>query len=142
MSHNGAGQIGISYVKRGTQTIRSLEDYKLFIATKSNGLTKTGELLFQQSVESYVYCVLGAQASTRWPIVGRGAMSLQTQEVFKKLVNDTIIQSDSTVTVSSMRKAIRDTNVVLNTAISPGIILVPSNLIILKEMVAGYNNVR
>ena len=36
MSHNGAGQIGISYMKRGTQTIRSLEDYKLFIATKSN----------------------------------------------------------------------------------------------------------
>ena len=141
MSRNGAGQIGISYMKRGTQTIRSLEDYKLFIATKSNGLTKTGQLLFQQSVESYVYCVLGAQASTRLPIVGRGAMSLQTQEVFKKLVNDTTIQSDSTVTVSNMRKAIRHTNVVLNPAISPGIILVPSNLIILKEMVVGYNNV-
>ena len=140
MSRNGAGQIGISYMKRGTQTIRSLEDYKLFIATKSNGLTKTGQLLFQQSVESYVYCVLGAQASTRWPVVGRDAMSLQTQEVFKKLVNDTIIQSDSTVTVSNVRKA-RDTNVVLNTVISPGIILVPSNLIILKEMVGGYNNV-
>ena len=58
MSRNGAGRIGISYMKRGTQTIRSLEDYKLFIATKSNGLTKTGQLLFQQSVESYVYCVL------------------------------------------------------------------------------------
>ena len=35
MSLNGAGQIGISYMKRGTHTIRSLEDYKLFIATKS-----------------------------------------------------------------------------------------------------------
>ena len=53
MSSNNMGQIGISYMKRGTQTIRSLEDYKLFIATKSNGLTKTGQLLFQQSVESY-----------------------------------------------------------------------------------------
>ena len=68
-------------------------------------------------------------------------MSLQTQEVFKKLVNDTIIQSDPTVTISNMRKAIKDTNVVLNTAISPGIILIPSNLIILDKMVAGYNNV-
>ena len=135
------GQIGISYMKRGTQTIRSLEDYKLFTATKSNGLTKTGQLLFQQSVESYVYCVLGAQANTRWPIVGRGAMSLQTQEFFKKIVNDTIIQSDPTVTISNMRKAIKDTNVVLNTAISPGIILIPSNLIIFDKMISGYNNV-
>ena len=68
-------------------------------------------------------------------------MSLQTQEVFKKMVNDTIIQSDPTVTISNMRKAIKDTNVVLNMVISPGIILIPSNLIILDKMVAGYNNV-
>ena len=141
MSSNNTGQLGISYMKRGAQTIRSLEDYKLFVASKSNGMTRTGQLLFQQSVESFIYCVLGAQANTRWSIVGRGAMSLQTQEVFKKLVNDTIIQSDPTVTVSNMRKAIKDTNVVLNTAISPGIILIPSNLIILDKMVAGYNNV-
>ena len=141
MSSNNTGQLGISYMKRGSQTIRSLEDHKLFIATKSNGLTKTGQLLFQQSIESFVYCVLGAQANTRWLIVGRGAMSLQTQEVFKKLVNDTIIQSDPTVTISNIRKAIKDTNVVLNMVISPGIILIPSNLIILDKMVAGYNNV-
>ena len=140
LSSSNTGQLGISYMKRGAQTIRSLEDYKLFIATKSNGLTKTGQL-FQQSAESFVYCVLGAQANTRWPIVGRGALSLQTQEVFKKLVNDTIIQSDTNVTISNMRKAIKDTNVVLNMVISPGIILIPSNLIILDKMVVGYNNV-
>ena len=129
MGANNSGQLGISYMKKGAQTINSLDDYKIFIATKSNGLTKTGQLLFQQSVESYVYCVLGAQANTRWPIVGRGALSIQTQEVFKKLVNDTIIQSDQTVTIANMRKAIKDTNVVLNMAISPGVILIPSNLL-------------
>ena len=40
-----------------------------------------------------------------------------------------------------MRKAITDTNVVLNMVISAGIILIPSNLIILDKMVPGYNNV-
>ena len=40
-----------------------------------------------------------------------------------------------------MRTAIKDTNVVLNMAITPGIILIPSNTIILKEKVVGYNNV-
>ena len=136
-----AGQVGISYQRRGAPTIRSLDDYKLFIATKSNGLTKTGQILFQQSVESYVYCVLGAQAKTRWSIVGRGAMSLQTQEVFRKLVADTIIQDDQTVAVTNMRKAIKDTNVVLDSAISPGVMLIPSNMIILTKMVSGYNNI-
>lgn len=126
MSKNHTGQIGISYMKRGEPTIRGFDDYKLFIATKSNGLTRTGQLLFQQSVESYVYSVLGEQANTRWPIVGKGAMSIQTQEVFKKLVNDTIIQGDQTITIANMRKAIRDANVVLNMAISPGVILIPT----------------
>ena len=40
-----------------------------------------------------------------------------------------------------MRKAIQDTNVVLNMAITPGIILIPSNMIILKNKVEEYNNV-
>ena len=40
-----------------------------------------------------------------------------------------------------MRKAIKDTNVVLNMAITPGITLIPSNMIILKDKVDGYNNV-
>ena len=40
-----------------------------------------------------------------------------------------------------MRKAIQGTNVVLNMAIMPGIILVPYNMIILKNKVEGYNNV-
>ena len=40
-----------------------------------------------------------------------------------------------------MRLAIKNTNVVLNMAITPGIILIPSDMIGLKEKVAGYNNV-
>ena len=88
-----------------------------------------------------MYCVLGAQAQTRWPIVEKGAMSIQTQEVFKKLVADTIIQRDQSITIANMRKAIADTNVILNMAITPDIILVPSDMIILKNKVEGFNNV-
>ncbi len=43
--------------------------------------------------------------------------------------------------ISNMRTAIESTNVVLNMAISPGMILVPSNLIIQKKKIPGYNNV-
>ena len=104
-------------------------------------MTPLGQLLFQQSVKSFVYSVFGSQASTRWSIVLQGAKSLQTQIVFRKIVCDTIIEDDQTVTISNMRKAIADTHVVLNTAITPGMILIPGDLIILKEKIPGYNNI-
>ena len=135
------GQIGIHYMQRQGRTYHSLDDYELFIAQKTNGLTALGQLLFQQSVESFVYSVLGAQASTRWSIVGQGAKSLQTQVVFRKIVRDTIIEDDQTITISNMRKAITDTHVTLNTAITPGMILIPGNLIILAQEIPGYNNI-
>ena len=85
--------------------------------------------------------MLGAQAQTRWPIISRGEKSLQTQDIFHELVKDTIAQDSQVKLISDMRLAIKGTNVVLNLVISPGIILIPSDMIILKERVAGYNNV-
>jgi hypothetical protein len=87
-----------------------------------------------------VYSVLGAQAKTRWSIVGQGAKSLQTQEVFRKVVQDTIVQDDVTVTISNMRTAIANTHDILNFAIMPGLILIPSDLKILTEPVPGFSN--
>ena len=85
--------------------------------------------------------MLGAQAQTRWSIVLHGAKSLQTQEIFHRLVKDTITLDDPVKAISDMRLAIKNTNVVLNIAITPGIISIPSDVIILKERVVGYNNV-
>ena len=141
-SKNSKGFVtGITYEKITGQSPKDVNDYKMFIATTTDGLTKIGQKLLQQSVESYVYAVLGAQASLRFPIVGEGAKSLQTQDKFRTIVKETIAQSDVTITISNMRAAIASTNVVLNMAISPGMILVPSNLIIQKKKIPGYNNV-
>jgi hypothetical protein len=116
-------------------------DYLSFIVNESNGFTKLGAELLQESIESFVYAVLGAQANTRWSIEGSGAKALQTQRNFRKTVSDTIIQSDPVVTITNMRTSVRDTNVILNTAISPGLVLFPSNFIILKNPIPGYNNI-
>ena len=88
-----------------------------------------------------MYAFLGAQAKTRWPIIGEGAKSAQTQEVFYPIVEETIVESDVTIMISNMRTAISSTNVVLNMAFSPGMILVPSNLVIQKKKIPGYNNI-
>ena len=141
-SKNSHGYVtGIKYQKVGGHFPNSVDDYKMFIATTTNGLTKIGQKLFQQSIESCVYSILGAQAKTRWSIVGEGAKSLQTQDVFHKIVKESLVESDVTITISNMRTAIETTNVVLNMAISPGMILVPSDLIIQKKKIPGYNNI-
>ena len=120
---------------------RSGTDYKSFIAFESAGVTKIGQKLFQESLESFNYSVLGAEARTRWSIVGKGAKSSQTQDVFRKIVKDTIVQNDTTVLISNMRASIQATNVVLNLAIVPNVILMPSNFVILDKKIEGYNNI-
>ena len=141
MTKNNTGVLGIDYEEVSKTVNDSDTDWMRFINDDSDGLTKTGQVLLQSAIESYVYCVLGAQAQTRWPIVGQGAKSSQTQQIFHRLVKDTILQDNPSKPFSDMRKAIQDTNVVLNMAITPGIILIPSNMIILKNKVEGYNNV-
>ena len=141
MTANNSGGLGIKY-EEVSQIVHDYDtDWMRFIKDDSDGLTKTGQVLLQSAIELYVYCVLGAQAQTRWAILGQGAKSLQTQQIFHRLVKVTILQDNPRKLISDMRTAIKDTNVVLNMAITPGIILIPSNMIILKDKVEGYNNV-
>ena len=77
MSKNHTGVLGIdcqevSKVENNSDTV-----WMCFIKKDSNGLTKTGQKLFQLAIESYVYCVLGTQAQTRWSIVSHRAKSLK-----------------------------------------------------------------
>ena len=88
-----------------------------------------------------MYCVLGAQVKTRWAITGVGAKSSETQVIFHQLVEETIAQSNEAVMITNMRAAISGSNVLLDMAIIPGVILVPSKLIILDKPIPGYNNV-
>jgi hypothetical protein len=120
----------------------SNSDYLHFIPYDSNGLTKIGIELLSESIESYVYAILVAQAKNRWAIVcSSEGKSLHTQEVFRKTVENTIVQSDVNVTISNMRLAISSTNVILNLAINPDTLLIPSDLTILSKPIPGYNNV-
>ena len=142
MSGNNTGVLGIEY-EEVDHVFPNDEDenWKTFVEEDSDGLAKTGQKLLQMAIESYVYSILCSQSQTRWPIVGQGAKSSQTQDMFHWLVKDTLIQDDPVKLVSDMRTAIENTNVLLNLVISPGIILIPSSMIILKEKVARYNSV-
>ena len=54
-------------------------DYKKFIPIISNGLTKQGTELLNQSIEAYLYAILGSQAKTRQSIFGPRASALETK---------------------------------------------------------------
>ena len=80
--------------------------------------------------------MLGAQAQTRWPSGSK--VSSNTGY----LVQNTIAQGDQVKLISKDTNVeLKDTNVERNMAIASGLILIPSNLIILEKKLNGYNNV-
>ena len=115
-------------------------DFKKFILKQSNGITSTGLILLNQSLEAYIYAILGSQSKTRQNIVGFRASALETQIVFRKLVEDAIVNYNVSTWIQNMNLAVSDTNVILDTAISPSLWLIPSNMIIQKTIIPGYNN--
>ena len=92
MTKNNTGVLGIDYEEVSKVVNDSDNDWMKFIKDDSDGLTKTGQVLLQLAIEYYVYCSLGAQAQTRWPIAGHVGQSLQTQQIFHRLVKDTIVK--------------------------------------------------
>ena len=127
--------------KHGPGQLRDTQnDYRKFVPSASDGLTKKGTELLNASIEAYLYSILGAQARTRQSIVSNRASSLETQKVFRKIVEDSIVNYDTTTWINNMNVAVSATNVVLNTAISSTLWLIPSSMIILKNPIEGYNN--
>ena len=74
MLQAGPGQI------RDTQN-----DYRKFIPKVSDGLIKKEIELLNQSIEAYLYAILGSQARTRQSIVSNRASALETQKVFRQI---------------------------------------------------------
>ena len=67
--------------------------------------------------------------------------ALETQQQFRKLVSDNIINYDVSTSINNMNRSISDCNTVLNLLISPGLWLMSDNLIVLKTSIDGYNEV-
>ena len=139
-SHYG-GQIGYSFqVINKTLPVNPEKQFVRFTREKSDGINSLGQTFFVLSIEAFIYSILRAQADSRFSIVNQGGRSLQTQEIFHKLVKSDIVQNDNTIMINDFRTAINDTNQILNQNISPGLLIIPSELTILKNPIPGYNN--
>ena len=67
-----------------------LHHYDWFAPSKGSGLTQAGLARINQSIEAFVYCVLGAQVNVRSSILGEGGRAKEAQSEFLVLMEDAI----------------------------------------------------
>jgi len=114
--------------------------YDWFAPNKSAGLTKAGLARINESIEAFVYCILGAQVNVRSSIIGDGGRAKEAQTEFLTLMESAITQPDLAKSVQRCQLAVDEAKVRLNLAVAPMAWLMPANMIINTTSVVGYNN--
>jgi len=107
-------------------------EYDWFAPNKAAGLTKVGLARINESIEAFVYCVLGAQVNVRSSIIGDGGRAKEAQTEFLTLMESAITQPDLAKSVQRYQLAA--------VAVAPMAWLMPANMIINTASVVGYNN--
>ena len=114
--------------------------YDWFAPKTAAGLTQAGLSRINQSIEAYVYCILGAQVNVRSSILGEGGRAKEAQTEFLTLMEDAIRQPDLAKSVQRYQLAVNEAKVRLNLAVCPGAWLMPARMIINTSSIVGYNN--
>ena len=114
--------------------------YDWFAPKTFAGLTQAGLSRINQSIEAFVYCILGAQVNVRSSILGEGGRAKEAQTEFLTLMEDAIRQPDITKSVQRYQLAVDEVKVRLNLAVCPGAWLMRARMIINTESIVGYNN--
>ena len=114
--------------------------YDWFVPKTSAGLTQAGLSPINQSIEAFVYCILGAKVNVRSSILGEGGRAKEAQTEFLTLMEDAIRQTDLVKSVQRYQLAVDQAKVRLNFAVCPGAWLMPARMIINTESIVGYNN--
>ena len=114
--------------------------YEYFLCPVSHGLTSAGLSRINQSIESFCYAILGSLVDVRSSISGSQGSAIETQRQFLSMVEDAIRNPDISKSVQRFQLAIESAKVRLDLAISPGLWLLPSKMVVNTESVVGYNN--
>ena len=122
------------------QNTEARNQYEYFLCPVSHGLTSAGLSRINQSIESFCYAILGSQVDVRSSISGSQGSAIETQRQFLSMVEDAIRNPDISKSVQRFQLAIESAEVRLDLAISPGLWLLPSKMVVNTESVVGYNN--
>ena len=135
-----------THVRRHKNIIKSIEQkpnqtYQPFLDLNSKKLTRRGLQWLNESIRTYVYCVLAAQTDTRTPIIGQFGTELDAQQQFKSLLENAIAEAqDMKKSIERYQNALGNAHKQLDYVIGPGLYIIPSNMILNINSVDNYNN--
>ena len=127
--------------KRHLENIKQIsEEWQTFILPKSEGFTRPGVERLNDSIRTYVWAILGAQAQTRTNIIGVGT-SFDAQHQFKLNVEDAI---SGGLNIPGSIKRYQDTLQYASSKVDYvfgiGLYMAPSDMKLKVGRVVGYNN--
>ena len=88
--------------------------FEHFIPNYAQGLSQPGLLRLNQSIEAFVYCVLGAQVDARSSIIGNGGRAAEVQSQFPVPLEGEIRSPDISKSVSRYQHAVENAKVRLD----------------------------
>ncbi|WP_375654922.1 hypothetical protein, partial [Bartonella sp. CL46QHWL] len=122
-------------------TQNECQTYQQFMIFKTRGFSNPGIQRLNDSIRTYVYCLLGSQALTRTPIIGTQGTELDAQKEFNKLLKDSINKHpDIPTSINRYQKAVSDTHTRLDFVIGPGLYIIGSNMVLEIGKIDNYNN--
>ena len=111
-----------------------------FILDKSQGFTAPGVERLNDSIRTYVWAILGAQAQTRSAILGAGT-SFDAQKQWLANVEDAISSPvDIPSSIERYQSVLQNASSKVDYAFGTGLYMAPSDMRLHIGTVAGYNN--
>jgi hypothetical protein len=138
----GAGNFGGTWINHVNKIAQDIDDgWNRFILQKSIGFTRAGIERLNDSIRTYVYCILGAQVQARTAIIGQIGTSPDAQKQFIKNFEDAIYANLSIPdSIDRYQNAINNSHSKLDFAIGSGLYMIPSNLVMQIGSLDNYNN--
>ena len=128
----------VDYIKQDTP-----DAWKTFILDKSEGFTHPGVERLNDSIRTYVWAILGAQAQTRTGILTlRGnTTSFDAQKQFLANIEDAISSPvDLPSAISRYQDVLQYAGSEVNFAFGIGLYMAPADMLLRVGSTAGYNN--
>ena len=116
------------------------KQYEYFIPSDSHGLTSAGLSRINQSIEVFIFTILGVQVNARSGITGNSGSAVEVRREFLALLEDSLRKPNISASIQRFQLAVQKARVKLDLAISPGTWLIPARMVINTASKIGYNN--
>ena len=114
--------------------------WRTYVLDKSQGFTRAGVERLNDSIRTYVWAILGAQAQTRTRILGTGT-AFDAQKQFSANLEDAISSPvDLPAAIKRYQAVLQYAGSKVDYVFGIGLYMAPSDMLLRIGQVAGYNN--